>query len=115
MKNKLLSQNAVTHFFYSLSLMLLCTNLSWGQTPISMTNGDFSSGSTLTGTSPWTIPGWTISQNTGIGSAGNANLTVVSSGVIGGALNCTGVNSTTGATNNANQAALIVESDITNY
>jgi len=31
MKNKLLSQNAVTHFFYSLSLMLLCTNLSWGQ------------------------------------------------------------------------------------
>ena len=31
MKNKLLSQNAVTHFFYSLSLMLLFTNLSWGQ------------------------------------------------------------------------------------
>jgi hypothetical protein len=31
MKNKLLSQNAVMHFFYSLSLMLLCTNLSWGQ------------------------------------------------------------------------------------
>jgi hypothetical protein len=31
MKNKLLSQNAVTHLFYSLSLMLFCTNLSWGQ------------------------------------------------------------------------------------
>ena len=113
MKNKLLSQNAVTHFFYSLSLMLLCTNLSWGQTPISMTNGDFSSGSTLTGTSPWTISGWTISENIGTGAGGNAAVTAASSGVIGGALTCTGQNSTTAtlATNNANQGALIVESD----
>ncbi len=31
MKNKLLSQNVVTHLFYSLSLILLCSNLSWGQ------------------------------------------------------------------------------------
>ena len=31
MKNKLLSQNVVTHLFYSLSLMLFSTNLSWGQ------------------------------------------------------------------------------------
>jgi hypothetical protein len=113
MKNKLLSQNAVTHFFYSLSLMLLCTNLSWGQTPISITNGDFSSGSTLTGISPWTITGWTISENIGLSSAGNANLTVGSSGVISGALTATGTNSTAPApvTANLNQAALIVESD----
>jgi hypothetical protein len=39
MKNKLLSQNAVTHFFYSMCLMLLCTNLSWGQ---EQTIGSFS-------------------------------------------------------------------------
>lgn len=111
MKKRLLSQKRLSQLVFSIGMILLYINVSWGQTPITVPNGDFSSGSTLTGTSPWTIPGWTISQNTGIGSAGNANLTVVSSGVIGGALNCTGVNSTTGATNNANQAALIVESD----
>lgn len=111
MKNKLLSQNAVTHFFYSLSLMLLCTNLSWGQTPISMTNGDFSSGSTLTGISPWTISGWTISQNSGLSAAGNAAVTVGSSGVVSGALTFVGTNSTTVASANLNQAAVLVESD----
>jgi len=31
MKNKLLSQNIVPHLFYSLSLILICTNTSWGQ------------------------------------------------------------------------------------
>ena len=31
MKNKLLSQNIVPHLFYSLSLILICTNTTWGQ------------------------------------------------------------------------------------
>ncbi len=31
MKNKLLSQNIIPHLFYSLSLILICTNTSWGQ------------------------------------------------------------------------------------
>nr|WP_315146523.1 T9SS sorting signal type C domain-containing protein [uncultured Flavobacterium sp.] len=110
MKKRLLNRKRLLQFALSLCLILVSANTSWGQT-ITVPNGDFSSGSTLTGTSPWTIPGWTISQNTGIGSAGNANLTVGSSGVIGGALNCTGVNSTSGANANAIQAALIVESD----
>ena len=121
MKNKLLSQNAVTHFFYSLSLMLLCTNLSWGQTPITVPNGDFSSGSTLSGSSPWTIPGWTITQNgtiNGVVTGGNAAITDGSSGVISNALTLVGTNSTTGATNNNNQAAVCLESgkiDISSY
>jgi hypothetical protein len=83
------------------------------QTPIAVPNGDFSTGSTLTGTSPWTITGWTISENIGTGAGGNAAVTAASSGVISGALTLTGTNSTTATlnTNNANQAALLVESD----
>ncbi len=81
------------------------------QTPITVLNGDFSSGSTLTGSSPWTITGWTISQNSGLSAAGNAALTAASSGVIGGALTCTGTNSTAASSNNLNQGALLVESD----
>jgi hypothetical protein len=78
---------------------------------IPLTNGDFSTGSTLSGSSPWTITGWTISQNTGTGSAGNAAVTTASSGVISAILTLVGTNSTTGASNNANQAAVLVESD----
>ena len=123
MKNKLLSQNAVTHFFYSLSLMLLCTNLSWGQS-ITVPNGDFSANSgteSLSGSNPYTVTGWTITQNgtiNGVASGGNAAITVGSSGVSGGALTFTGTNSTLGLNNNSNQAALCVESskiDISSY
>jgi len=111
MKKRLHDRKRLLQLALSLCLILMSAYTSWGQTPISMTNGDFSSGSTLTGTSPWTITGWTISQNTGIGSAGNAAITAASSGVISNALKLVGTNSTTGANANANQAALIVESD----
>ena len=111
MKKLLHDRKKLIQFALSLCLILMSAYTSWGQTPISMINGDFSSGSTLSGSSPWTITGWTISQNTGIGSAGNANLTVGSSGVISGALTFTGANATSGANANANQAALILESD----
>ena len=111
MKKRLLNQKRLAQWVYSVGLILLCLNTSWGQTPISMTNGDFSSGSTLTGSSPWTISGWTISQNSGLSAAGNAAVTVGSSGVVSGALTCVGTNSTAASTANLNQAALIVESD----
>ena len=94
-------------------LLFVALVTAHAQTPIPMTNGDFSSGSTLTGTSPWTITGWTISENIGTGAGGNAAVTAASSGAISGALILVGTNSTTAtlATNNANQAALLVESD----
>jgi hypothetical protein len=98
--------------FILLIVLVTCFTLQ-AQTPITVPNGDFSSGSTLTGTSPWTITGWTISENIGTGAGGNAAVTAASSGVISGALTLVGTNSTTAtlATNNANQAALLVESD----
>ena len=111
MKKRLLNRKRLMQLALSLCLILVSNFTSWGQTPISMTNGDFSSGSTLSGSSPWTISGWTISQNTGIGSAGNASVTAASSGVVSAALKLVGTNSTTGANPNANQGALIVESD----
>ena len=97
-------------YFILLIVLAACFTMQ-AQTPITVPNGDFSSGSTLTGTSPWTITGWTISQNSGLSAAGNAALTAASSGVISGALTCTGTNSTALGSNNLNQAALIVESD----
>ncbi len=98
--------------FILLIVLVTCFTLQ-AQTPITVPNGDFSSGSTLTGTSPWTITGWTISENIGNGAGGNAAVTAASSGVISGALTLIGTNSTTAtlATDNANQAALLVESD----
>ena len=111
MKKRLLNRKRLMQLAFSLCLILVSNFTSWGQTPISMTNGDFSSGSTLSGSSPWTISGWTISQNTGIGSDGNASVTAASSGVVSAALKLVGTNSTTGANPNANQGALIVESD----
>ena len=110
MKKLLLNPKRLMQFVLSLCLILVSANSSWGQS-ITVPNGDFSAGSTLSGSSPWTITGWTISQNSGIGSAGNANLTVGSSGVISGAFTCTGANATSGANANAIQAALIIESD----
>ena len=106
MKKRLLNRKRLMQLALSLCLILVSANLSWGQS-ITVPNGDFSSGSTLSGSSPWTIPGWTITQNAG---TGNANLTVASSGVISGSFTCTGANATSGA-NNANQAALIIESE----
>jgi hypothetical protein len=108
MKKQLLNRKKLIQLVLSLFLILVSANLSWGQTPITVPNADFSSGSTLSGSSPWTIPGWTITQNAG---TGNANLTVASSGVISGSFTCTGANATSGANPNANQAALIIESD----
>ena len=96
--------------FILLIVLVTCFTLQ-AQTPITVPNGDFSSGSTLTGTSPWTITGWTISQNSGLSAAGNAAVTVASSGVISTALTLVGTNSTAAASANLNQAAVLVESD----
>ena len=118
MKKRLHDRKRLMQFALSLCLILMSTNVSWGQTPISMTNGDFSSGSTLTGPSPWTISGWTISQNTGLSAAGNAAVTAATSGVVSTVLKLVGTNSTALGTNNLNQAALILESnkiDISSY
>ena len=64
MKKRLHDRKRLLQLALSLCLIFVSTYTSWGQTPISMTNGDFSSGSTLSGSSPWTtITGWTITQN----------------------------------------------------
>jgi hypothetical protein len=90
--------------FILLIVLAACFTMQ-AQTPISVPNGDFSSGSTLTGSSPWTsITGWTITQS------GTAVLTAGSSGVISGTLTFVGTNST-GGTANPNQAEIILESD----
>ena len=115
-----------------LGLLLFCTNTSWGQTSITVPNGDFSANSgteSLSGLNPYTVTGWTITQNgsvvqttTGVTSTvatgGNAAITVGSSGVVSGALKFTGTISTAAANANLNQAALNVESskiDISSY
>lgn len=100
--------------FFTLLLLSMIFIISNAQTSIPVTNGDFSSGATLSGSSPWTISGWTITQNGTINSVvtgGNAAITTGSSGVISGAITFVGTNSTSGSTNNLNQAALCVESD----
>jgi hypothetical protein len=115
MKKLLLNRKRLMQLALSLCLILVSANLSWGQTPITVPNGNFSSGSTLTGTSPWTtITGWTITQNgtiNAVATEGNATITAASSGVISNALTLVGTNSTTGTSNNNNQAAVCLESD----
>ena len=101
--------------FITLLFLFVAIATTQAQTNIPLTNGDFSaSDSYLSGSSAWTsISGWTISENIGTGTGGNAAITAASSGVISGALTLVGTNSTTATlgTNNANQAALLVESD----
>jgi hypothetical protein len=120
MKKQLLNRKRLMQLALSLCLILVSANLSWGQS-ITVPNGDFSAGSTLSGTSPWPIPGWTITQNgtiNGVITGGNAAITDGSSGVISNALTLVGTNSTTGISNNNNQAAVCLESgriDISSY
>jgi trimeric autotransporter adhesin len=121
MRKLLLNRKRLLQLALSLCLILVSANTSWGQS-ITVPNGDFSAGSTLTGTSPWTsISGWTITQNgtiNAVTTSGNAAITNNLSGVVSGALTFTGTNSTAGANNNNNQAALSVESsriDISAY
>lgn len=120
MKKLLLNRKRLMQLALSLCLILVSANTSWGQS-ITVPNGDFSAGSTLSGTSPWPIPGWTITQNgtiNGVITGGNAAITDGSSGVISNALTLVGTNSTTGISNNNNQAAVCLESgriDISSY
>jgi hypothetical protein len=115
MKKRLHDRKRLLQLALSLCLIFVSTYTSWGQTPISMTNGDFSSGSTLSGSSPWTtITGWTITQNgtiNAVATGGNAAITAASSGVISNALTLVGTNSINGTSNNNNQAAVCLESD----
>jgi hypothetical protein len=78
--------------FITLLFLLVAFVTANAQTNIPLTNGDFSSGTTLaTGTSPWTteVPGYTITQ------AGTAVLTTASSGVISNELKLVGTSSAT--------------------
>jgi len=105
MNNKLLSQNIVTHLFYSLFLILICANTSWGQQVIGsypMMDGGFEGqtvgpvpdidASATTPTTNWTkgIPNanCTVPVTTAISSSGGrtgSKYAVVN-------VNCTSVN-----------------------
>jgi hypothetical protein len=105
MNNKLLSQNIVTHLFYSLFLILICANTSWGQQVIGsypMMDGGFEGqavgtvpdidASATTPTTNWTkgIPNTncTVPVTTAISSSGGrtgSKYAVVN-------VNCTSVN-----------------------
>ena len=84
MKNKLLSQNIVPHLFYSLSLILICTNTSWGQQVIGsypVMDGGFE-GQTV-GTLPITAVTPVVNTTWAYGTSGTAAISNSGSGISG--------------------------------
>lgn len=75
----------------TLFVVIVAIATTQAQTNVPLTNADFTSGTTLGATGPWTkeVPGYTITQ------AGAAVLTIASSGVIGGELKLIGTSSAT--------------------
>jgi hypothetical protein len=97
MKKRLLNKKRFLQFALSLCLILVSANTSWGQTPITVPNGDFSAQNVFlnTGTNPYTvINGWTVNAAT---AAGVTNLTASNSGVVSGVLYLKGTASTNAA------------------
>jgi hypothetical protein len=94
MKKQLLNRKRLMQLALSLCLILVSANSSWGQTPITVPNGDFSAQNVFlnTGTNPYTvINGWTVNAAT---PAGVTNLTASTSGVVSGVLYLKGTAST---------------------